>query len=55
MLFRSLDVDNLLDREFESFGVFGEADEVLGDAFGNPEFRTPGAPRTVYAGVRLSL
>ena len=51
----TLDVDNLLDREFESFGVFGEADEVLGDGFGNPEFRTPGAPRTVYAGVRLSL
>ena len=50
-----LDVDNLLDKEFETFGVFGEADEVLGDEFENPAFRTPGAPRAIYVGMRVSF
>ena len=51
----TLDVDNLMDRNYETFGVFGEADEVLGDDFENPQFRTPSAPRAVYAGLRLTF
>ena len=51
----TLDIDNLLDQDFETFGLFGEADEVLGDDFENPAFRTPGAPRAVYAGVQITF
>jgi outer membrane receptor protein involved in Fe transport len=50
-----VNVDNLLDEEYETFGVFGEADEVLGDAFDNPGFVGPGAPRAFYLGVRFEL
>ena len=37
-------IDNLLDEEYETFGVFGEADDVLGDEFDEPYFVGPGAP-----------
>jgi hypothetical protein len=50
-----LNVDNALDRAYETFGVFGEADEVLGDDFDNPLFLGPGAPRAAWLGVRLRL
>ena len=50
-----LSVENLLDREYETFGLFGEADEVLGDSFDNPRFLGPGTPRGVWLGVRLDL
>ena len=48
-------VDNVFDRDYETFGVFGEADEVLGDDFENPLFLGPGAPRAAWLGVRLRL
>jgi outer membrane receptor protein involved in Fe transport len=48
-------VDNVLDEEYDTFGVFGDADEVLGDDFEDPSFLGPGAPRAVWAGVRLSF
>ncbi|RPI60742.1 MAG: TonB-dependent receptor, partial [Lysobacterales bacterium] len=50
-----VNVDNLLDEEYETFGLFGEADEVLGDAFDDPSFVGPGAPRAFYIGVRFEL
>jgi outer membrane receptor protein involved in Fe transport len=50
-----LSIDNLLDEEYDTFGVFGEADEVLGEDFEDPSFLGPGAPRAVWAGVRLSF
>jgi outer membrane receptor protein involved in Fe transport len=50
-----LSIDNLLDEEYDTFGVFGEADEVLGEGFEDPSFLGPGAPRAVWAGVRLSF
>jgi outer membrane receptor protein involved in Fe transport len=50
-----LAVDNLLDEEYETFGVFGEADEVLGDEFDEPFFVGPGAPRGAWLGVRIEL
>jgi outer membrane receptor protein involved in Fe transport len=51
----TLTVDNLLDEEFETFGLFGEPDEVLGDAFDDPEFVGPGAPRAAWLGVQVSF
>lgn len=48
-------IDNLLDEEYETFGVFGEADEVLGDDFEEPYFVGPGAPRAAWVGVRVSF
>jgi outer membrane receptor protein involved in Fe transport len=50
-----LAVDNLLDQEYETFGVFGEADEVLGEGFDEPYFVGPGAPRGAWIGVRVEL
>jgi outer membrane receptor protein involved in Fe transport len=48
-------VDNVLDADHETFGLFGDADEVLGDDFDDPSFLGPGAPRAIWAGVRLSF
>jgi outer membrane receptor protein involved in Fe transport len=48
-------VDNALDAEYETFGVFGEPDDVLGEGFENPRFVSPGAPRALWVGVRVSL
>lgn len=50
-----LKVDNALDREFETFGQFGEPDEVLGDEFDDPRFLSPAAPRAAWIGVRVSF
>ena len=50
-----VNVDNLLDEEYETFGVFGEADEVLGDAFDDSRFLSPAAPRAAWVGFRLEL
>jgi outer membrane receptor protein involved in Fe transport len=44
-------VDNLFDKEYETFGLYGEADEVLGDDYENPRFLSPGSPRAVWAGL----
>jgi len=48
-------VDNLLDEEYETFGVFGDADEVLGDEFDDSRFLSPAAPRAAWVGIRLEL
>lgn len=48
-------VDNVLDADYETFGVFGEPDEVLGEDFEDPRFFSPGAPRAAWVGVRLSF
>jgi outer membrane receptor protein involved in Fe transport len=50
-----VNVDNLLDEEYGTFGLFGEADEVLGDDFDDPRFVGPGAPRALWIGVRFEL
>lgn len=47
-------VSNLFDREFASFGVYGEAAETLGDDYeGEYRFVGPGAPRAFFGGLRL--
>jgi outer membrane receptor protein involved in Fe transport len=48
-------IDNLLDEEYSTFGVFGEADDVLGDDFDEPYFVGPGAPRAAWIGFRIEL
>jgi iron complex outermembrane recepter protein len=48
-------LDNVLDEEYDTFGVFGEADEVLGDDFEDPRFVGPGAPRAAWIGVRMQF
>ena len=48
-------VDNLLDEEYETFGLFGQADEVLGAEFDEPYFVGPGAPRAAWVGFRIEL
>ncbi|MGR9114612.1 MAG: TonB-dependent receptor [Gammaproteobacteria bacterium] len=48
-------VDNIFDTNYNTFGVYGQADEVLGDAFDDRRFVSPGAPRAGWIGVRLTL
>ncbi len=48
-------VENLFDTEYETFGLYGQADEVLGPAYDNPRFLSPGSPRAFYAGIRVSF
>ena len=51
-------VNNLLDREYATFGMYGESDEVLGDiypGFEDERFVSPGAPRTVRMGASLKF
>ena len=54
-----LRVENALDEAYESFGLIGEEpSEVelpLFADFENPRFVSPGAPRGVFAGVRVRL
>lgn len=49
-----LRVDNLLDRRYESFGLYGEAASVF-PSFSDNQFRTPGAPRSFWAGLRAKF
>jgi outer membrane receptor protein involved in Fe transport len=49
------DVINLFDPEYETFGLLGEADDVLGDDYDDPRFVSPGAPRAAWLGVRLKF
>ena len=50
-----LRVDDLLDTEYETFGVLAEIEIELDEAPGaaDPRFVSPGAPRSAFAGVRF--
>ena len=49
-------VNNVFDSDYESFGLLGEANEIPGfDDFEEPFFVGPGAPASVYAGVRAQF
>ncbi len=48
-------VNNLFDQRYQTFGVYGDATEVLGDSYTNRRFVSPGAPRAGWLGIRLSL
>jgi outer membrane cobalamin receptor len=47
-------VNNLFDNNYNSFGVYGQANEVL-PGFNDGRFVAPGAPRAGWIGVRLSI
>ena len=48
-----VNAENVLDENYATFGVFGEADEVLGDDFEDSRFLSPGAPRAAWAGIEV--
>lgn len=48
-------LDNLFDRRYQTFGLYGQADEVLGERYNDPRFIGVGAPRAGWVGVKLSL
>ncbi len=48
-------IDNLFDVHYNSFGLYGNPTEVLGDAFNDGRFVSPGAPRAGWIGIRLSI
>jgi outer membrane receptor protein involved in Fe transport len=48
-------IDNLFDRQYKTGGVFGEADEVLGDDFDDPRFVAPGSGIAGWAGIKISF
>jgi outer membrane receptor for monomeric catechols len=47
--------DNLFDAKYNSFGVYGNASEVLGDNYNDGRFVSSGAPLAGWVGIRLSL
>lgn len=48
-------VDNLFDKRYQTFGLFGQAERVLGDEFDDGRFIGPGAPRGIWGGIRLQI
>lgn len=48
-------INNLFNTDYESFGLLGEPDEVLGASFDDPRFLGPGAPIGGWVGVEVSL
>ena len=47
-------VENALDERYATFGVFGDAEEVLGEHFDNSRFVTPAAPRAGWLGIEFA-
>ncbi len=48
-------MNNLLNQQYETFGLFGEPSEVLGENFQNNRFLSPGAPRAAWLGARMTF
>jgi iron complex outermembrane receptor protein len=49
-------VDNLLDKEYSSFGLYGEPDEAPGlDSLTDERFVGAGAPRAGWIGIKVSM
>lgn len=46
---------NLFNQRYATFGLLGEADEVLGEDFDNAQFISPGAPRAAWLGIEWRL
>lgn len=47
-------LDNIFDNHYHSFGVYGQANEIL-PGFNDGRFLSPGSPRAGWIGVRLTL
>lgn len=48
-------IDNVFDKEYESFGLYGEPGEAGLEDFENPRFVGAGAPRAGWIGFKLSM
>ena len=48
-------IDNLFDKRYNTFGLYGQADDVLGDNYTDPRFVGVGAPRAGWVGIKLSM
>ncbi len=48
-----LRVENLFDADYETFGLLGDSEEVLGPEFDDPRFLSPGAPIGAWVGARI--
>lgn len=48
-------VTNLFNKSYATFGLLGEADDVLGDDYEDPRFLSPGAPRAAWAGIEIGF
>jgi len=48
-------INNLFDTDYETFGLLGEPDEVLGPAFDDPRFLGPGAPISGFIGIQVEI
>lgn len=46
-----VEVNNALGERYATFGVFGDAEDVLGETFAGRRFVTPAAPRGAWMGV----
>jgi iron complex outermembrane receptor protein len=47
--------ENVLDEDYETFGVFGDAREVLGPQLDSRRFLSPAAPRAAWLGVQFDF
>ena len=45
-------INNVFDKDYETFGLYGEADDVLGAGFDDPRFLSPGTPIGGWLGLR---
>lgn len=48
-------ITNLFGSEYSTFGLLGDADDVLGDEYDDPRFVSPGAPRAAWVGLQFSF
>jgi len=48
-------LNNLFESGYSTFGVLGDASDVLGPAYTDPRFRSPGAPIAGWLGLDLTL
>ncbi len=48
-------LDNIFDTRYNTFGVYGNPSEVLGEQFNDGRFVSPGAPRAGWIGIRVNL
>ncbi len=48
-------IENLFDRRYGTFGLFGAPDEVLGSQYDDARFISPAPPLSAWVGVRVEL
>lgn len=46
-------LDNVFDNDYETFGLLGNTEDVLGDSFRDNRFVSPAAPRAAWIGIRI--